>query len=58
VRWRPEPRAEAPDEGGLLVLAALAVVAGAGSGLIVAIFRLALTKADRWRNELIGHAHH
>lgn len=40
------------------MLAALALVAGAGSGLIVAIFRLALTQADRWRNELIAHAHH
>jgi chloride channel protein, CIC family len=58
VRWRREPRAEAaPDEGGLLALAALALIAGAGSGLIVAVFRLALTQADRWRSELIGHAH-
>jgi CIC family chloride channel protein len=59
VRWRRERRAEAaPDEDGLPVLAALALIAGAGSGLIVAIFRLALTQADRWRNELIAHAHH
>ena len=40
------------------MLAALALVAGAGSGMIVAVFRLALTQADRWRNELITHAHH
>jgi CIC family chloride channel protein len=59
VRWRRERRAEAaPDEGGLPALAALALIAGAGSGMIVAVFRLALTQADRWRNELITHAHH
>jgi chloride channel protein, CIC family len=59
MRWRRERRAEAaPDEGSLLVLAALALIAGAGSGLIVAIFRLALSQADRWRNELIAYAHH
>jgi chloride channel protein, CIC family len=59
VRWRRERHAEAAeDKGGLPALAALALIAGAGSGLIVAIFRLALTQADRWRNELIAHAHH
>ena len=59
MRWRRERRIEpAEDEGGLPALAALALIAGAGSGLIVAIFRLALTQADRWRNELIAHAHH
>ena len=57
MRWRRERRAE-PAEGGLPALAALALVAGAGSGLIVAIFRLALTEADRRRDELIAHAHH
>jgi chloride channel protein, CIC family len=46
------------DEGSLLTLAVLALAAGAGSGLIVAIFRLALDQADRWRNELIARAHH
>ncbi len=44
-------------EGSLLALAALALVAGAGSGLVVAIFRLALVQADRGRNGLIAHAH-
>jgi chloride channel protein, CIC family len=59
VRWRRGRRAEpASDEGGLLALALLALVAGAGSGLIVAIFRLALDQADHWRNELIARAHH
>ena len=43
-RWRREPRAEPePGEGSLIAMAALALVAGAGSGLIVALFRLALT---------------
>jgi chloride channel protein, CIC family len=59
MRWRRERRTDADTgDGSLLALAALALVAGAGSGLIVAIFRLALTQADRWRDELIAHAHH
>ena len=40
-----------------MVLAALSLVAGAGSGLIVAIFRLALAWADDWRGALIARAH-
>jgi chloride channel protein, CIC family len=51
---RPEPAA---DEGSLVALALLALAAGAGSGLIVAIFRLALVRADHWRDELIARAH-
>jgi chloride channel protein, CIC family len=43
--------------GSLLVLALLAPLAGAGAGLIVAIFRLALAQADRWRDALIARAH-
>ena len=39
-------------------MAALALVAGAGSGLIDAAFRLALTRADDWRDTLIADAHH
>ena len=59
VIWRRERRTEPAAGGGSLVaLAALALVAGAGSGLIVAIFRLTLTEADRWRNGLIARAHH
>ena len=59
MRWRRGRRAEAAsDEGSLAALAVLALVAGAGSGLIVAIFRLALDQADHWRNELIARAHH
>ena len=40
-----------------MVLAALSLVAGAGSGLIVAIFRLTLAWADDWRGALIARAH-
>ncbi|MBV8118307.1 MAG: hypothetical protein JO081_00005, partial [Alphaproteobacteria bacterium] len=58
-RWRREPRAEPfVAEGSLVALAVLALVAGAGSGLIVAMFRLALVDADRWREMLIARAYH
>jgi chloride channel protein, CIC family len=58
-RWRRERRTEpVAGEGSLSALAVLALVAGAAAGLVVAIFRLALAQADRWRNELIAHAHH
>jgi chloride channel protein, CIC family len=57
-RWRRAPRAEpVAGEGSLVALAALALVAGAGSGLIVALFRLALERADGWRETLIAGAH-
>jgi CIC family chloride channel protein len=57
--WRRQPRAEpGGGEGSLVALALLALVGGAGSGLIVAIFRLALAHADRWRDILIARAHH
>jgi chloride channel protein, CIC family len=56
--WQRAPRAEpVADEGSLLALASLALVAGAGSGLIVAIFRLTLEVADRGRGILIARAH-
>jgi len=42
----------------LMVLALMAPVAGAGAGLVDALFRLALEKADVWRNALLRHAHH
>jgi chloride channel protein, CIC family len=59
VRWRRGRRAEpGTGEGGLLALAALALLAGAGSGLIVAVFRLALAAADRRRDALIASTHH
>src|SRR5271165_3178699 len=56
----PESNNDAtPEEGrgSLLVLALLALVAGAGAGLIGAIFRLALAQADHFRDALITRAH-
>ena len=43
--------------GSLLVLGILAPVVGAASGLIGAVFRLALAEADRFRNAAIVWAH-
>jgi CIC family chloride channel protein len=49
---------EADREGGsLLALALLALVAGALAGVVGAIFRLCLERADRLRDALIGWAH-
>src|SRR5258708_32871615 len=47
----------AQHRGRLLVLACLAPVVGAMSGLVGAIFRLALEHADRWRGASIAWAH-
>ena len=47
----------AGGNGSLLVLALLALLVGAISGLVGAFFRLALMQADRWRDELIVWAH-
>lgn len=59
TRWRrASSSGPAADEGSLLALALLALLAGAGSGLIVAIFRLTLRYADHWRDMLITRAHH
>jgi CIC family chloride channel protein len=44
-------------DGSLIILALLALVAGAAAGLVGGIFRLALEQADRLRNLLIGWAH-
>jgi CIC family chloride channel protein len=44
-------------EGSLLVLALLALVVGAISGLVGAIFRLSLARADQLREALITWAH-
>src|SRR4029077_1237545 len=41
----------------LLLLALLAFFVGAGAGLMGAVFRLALTRADALRNSVIGAAH-
>ncbi|MCC3243868.1 H(+)/Cl(-) exchange transporter ClcA [Methylocystis sp. WRRC1] len=45
------------NEGGLLVLALLSLVAGAAAGLVGAAFRLALEWAERLRDALIIVAH-
>ncbi len=42
----------------ILSLALLSLVTGALTGLLVAMFRLALQGADRWRNALIAGGHH
>jgi len=47
----------ASGRGGLLALALLALVVGAASGLIGALFRLSLERADHLRNLLIAWAH-
>jgi CIC family chloride channel protein len=47
----------ANGDGNLLALALLALVAGAISGLVGAIFRLSLDGADRLRNALTAWAH-
>jgi len=43
--------------GGLIALALISIIVGAVSGLVVAVFRLALVQADRIRGELIAWAH-
>ena len=58
MRWRRERISEpVVEESNVLVLALLALVAGAASGLIAAVFRLGLERADHWRDMLIilGH---
>jgi CIC family chloride channel protein len=45
------------DEGSLLVLSLLALVAGAIAGMVGAIFRVLLEQADRFRDLLIAWAH-
>jgi chloride channel protein, CIC family len=47
--------AESP--GGLFSLALLSLLAGAAAGLVGAVFRLSLDRADGWRNALINWAH-
>jgi chloride channel protein, CIC family len=56
----PEPHFAVPPEGAHgnpLILAFLALVAGAAVGLIGAVFRLALEAADNLRDTLIARAH-
>ena len=52
-RDAPPPQA-AQREGSLLALAVLALVVGAASGLIGALFRLSLEWADGLRDRLIS----
>jgi CIC family chloride channel protein len=50
--------ARPPDgHGSLVVLALLAIVAGAATGLVCAVFRIVLMQAERWRDILIAWAH-
>jgi CIC family chloride channel protein len=54
----PNRAIQSADGGGsLLALALLTPLVGAASGLVGAIFRLALEQADRWRDILIVRAH-
>src|SRR5277367_6575409 len=58
MHFEPEPATEPNDQSwNLLVLALLAPIVGAVSGLLGATFRLALAHADRLRDELIVWAH-
>ena len=52
-----EPDGLAEGRGRLLVLALLALIAGAASGLLGAVFRLALERADRFRDSVVAWAH-
>src|SRR5271154_147945 len=55
---KPEPAIESGERSsGLLILALLAPVAGAAAGLLGAIFRLALVRADHLRDALAAWAH-
>ena len=51
------PRSSLSDEGSLLLLALLALIAGGASGLICAGFRLALMNADRFCEAAIAWSH-
>ena len=43
--------------GGVLLLALLSCICGTGTGLVVALFRIALQQGDRWRDAWIARAH-
>jgi CIC family chloride channel protein len=49
-------RARAPNRG-LVRLAWLSLLTGAGTGLVVGVFRLALERGDAYRNTLVDWAH-
>ncbi len=52
-----EPTAVSEDNGNLILLALLAIFVGAGAGLMGALFRLSLTRADALRNSWIAWAY-
>jgi chloride channel protein, CIC family len=55
---KPEPTVDTVErKGSLLVLALLAPIAGAAVGILGAIFRLSLARADRLRDALIVWTH-
>ncbi len=55
---KPERAGETSAQGqSLFVLALLAPVAGAAVGILGAIFRLALARADRWRDQFVLRMH-
>ena len=56
-RKQDDPDDAGGRPGNLLALALLAPVVGAAAGLVGALFRLALEKADAMRDALIGWAH-
>jgi CIC family chloride channel protein len=47
----------APGQDSLVVLALLALIVGAGAGLVGALFQIALTRGDACRDALIAWAH-
>jgi CIC family chloride channel protein len=54
----PELNAKAAErQGSLVVLALLSLLGGAASGLLGAVFRLALEQADRFRDAVLAWAH-
>ena len=54
---RPGDGEDADDRSGLLGLALLSVAAGAVTGLVGAVFRLSLDRADQFRDALVAWAH-
>jgi CIC family chloride channel protein len=52
----PVPAPEA-SEGGLAALGLVSLVAGAATGLVCAVFRLLLARAEQWRGDFISWAH-
>ena len=51
----PDSRYHLQSKGSLVVLVLLALVVGVVAGLVGAVFRITLERADRLRDSLIGH---